>query len=60
MYHYLLWGDIQDILEKSKDEKIRLEYIEPCLQDILQGNNEICRDRYRMMVEKLKQVFSIN
>ena len=41
-------------------EKIRLEYIEPCLKDILQGNNENCRARYRKMVENLKQKFLIN
>jgi len=41
-------------------KKIRLKYIEPCLEDILQGNNENCHVRYREMVEKLKQKFLIN
>ena len=41
-------------------EKIRLEYIEPCLEDILHGHNENCRDRYRAMVNMLKQKFLID
>ncbi|MBR1647213.1 MAG: zinc-ribbon domain containing protein [Selenomonadaceae bacterium] len=41
-------------------EKIRLDYIEPCLEEILHGHNENCRARYREMVLMLKQKFSID
>ncbi len=41
-------------------EKIRLDYIEPCLEEILHGHNEACRERYRAMVFMLKQKFSID
>lgn len=52
----LALSDEKDLLY----EKIRLEYIEPCLEDILQGHNEICRERYRTMVEELRQKLLIN
>lgn len=48
---------------ESKDllyEKIRLEYIEPCLADISRGDNEFCRNRYRAMVEELKTIFLVD
>lgn len=41
-------------------EKIRLEYIEPCLKKILHGHNEDCRAHYRAMVVALKKKFSID
>ena len=41
-------------------EKIRLEYITPCLEKILRGQNEQCREIYREMVGELRQKFLTN
>ena len=38
-------------------EKIRREYIEPCLEEISHGRNDACRERYRAMVDMLSQKF---
>ena len=37
--------------------KIWLEYIEPCLDEILHGRNDACRERYRAMVNMLDRKF---
>lgn len=63
--YYEIAPAIVEKLNRSEEKdfwykKIRQEYIEPCLEKILRGDNESCHELYKEMVLTLKQKFSIN
>ena len=64
MEYYKIAPLIVEKLEESNEKdfiykSIWKDYIEPCLEEILQGRNENCRKIYTTMIEMLKQKFLI-